>query len=276
VTPLPPSSRRHDPTGSLGRAFAADLAAADLDPGPGDATPVTDDKLAEFDEPVRRYLRFMGVVDRPRAWSFRVRLRGRFRRRGDGPWMAAEAWQYNSAIDVARVFTMRVTMARVLPMIGHDTYVRGQGRMVGKLLGVVKVADGSGDEFDIGELVTYLNDAILLSPSMILGPSTTWSAVGDDAFDVALTDRGRTVRARVTIDDRGAPTDFATTDRWADLPSGLVRARWRTPVARWLTVDGRPFPGEVPATWDLDDGPLVYLEGAFEPASFVENVAPTG
>ena len=47
----------------------------------------------------------MGVVGRPRDWSFRVEPRGRFRTARDAPWKAVEALQYTSGSpDVARLF----------------------------------------------------------------------------------------------------------------------------------------------------------------------------
>ncbi len=39
--------------------------------------------------------------------------------------MPAEVWQYNSAVEVARVFHMRIDFAGVVPMVGRDTYLRG-------------------------------------------------------------------------------------------------------------------------------------------------------
>jgi hypothetical protein len=157
-------------------------------------------------------------------------------------------------------------------MVGTDTYLDGHGRMLGKLLDRIVVADGSGDEFDVGELTTYLNDAVLLAPSMLLGPSTSWQRVDDGSFDVHMTDAGRTVTARVFVDDRGAPYDFSTTDRYADLPGGLVRAEWRTPIQGWEVVDGRALPRRVSAVWQLPQGPLPYLEGTL--TDLEHNVAP--
>ena len=258
----------------LYRQFLGDVAAASLPDGPGDDSPVTEEEIADLDEPVQRYLRFMGVVGRPRVWSFEGRFAGRFRQRVDGPWMDAVAFQYNTRLDVARIFTMRLRAAKVVPMIGHDTYVRGSGRMLGKVFGLFTVADGSGKEFDIGELTTYLNDAILLAPSMVLGPDTSWTGTGENSFEVRLTDRGRQVTAQVSLDDRGAPIDFSTFDRWAALPGGPVRARWHTPVPQWSTVEGRPFPGPAEVTWDLDDGPFTYIRGGFVPGSVRYDVAP--
>ncbi len=189
--------------------------------------------------------------------------------------MPAEAWQYNSGLEIGRVFVTRLRFAGVVPMIGRDTYLRGHGRMLGSLFGRVTVADGQGDEFDLGELTTYLNDALLIAPSMLLRPTTTWSGVDEHTFDVTLTDAGRTVTGRVDLDERGAPRDFSTTDRFADLPCGLIRAEWRTPVQRWELVDGRPLPGPFGAIWQLPEGPLPYIEGRLAPGSVTFNVAPT-
>ncbi|MFI5040304.1 MAG: DUF6544 family protein [Acidimicrobiales bacterium] len=253
--------------------LAEEVAAAGLAGGPGDATPVTEDDLAGFPDVVQRYLRFMGVVGRPRDWSFRAHFVGRFRLRPKLGWMPAEAWQYNSGLAIARIFVMRLRFAGIVPMIGCDTYVGGHGRMLGKLLDRITVADGSGEEFDIGELTTYLNDAVLIAPSMLLNPATTWAGVDDHSFDVTLRDAGRSVTGRVFLDGNSAPRDFSTTDRYADLPGGLVRAEWRTPVASWERVGGRTLPGPFGAVWHLPGGPLPYIEGRLAPGS-VESTLP--
>jgi hypothetical protein len=145
-------------------------------------------------------------------------------------------------------------------MWGWDTYRRGSGRMRGKLLNVVTVADGTGPAFDTSELVTWLNDAVLLAPAMLLAHRTVWEATGDDGFRVSVTDAGRTVGAEVLLDDDGRPRDFRTDDRWADLPGGLLRAPWSTPVQGWTVVDGRARPTGGAAVWHLPDGKYRYVE----------------
>lgn len=278
-----PGPGRTGRTGDRGlvEAFRARVAAAGLPSGPGDERMITEADLAGLDEPVQRYLRFMGVVGRPRTWSFTARFAGRFRLRPGIPWLAAEALQYDSLLPGAdgaqrasRIFTMRLRLAQVVSMLGHDTYLAGRGRMLGKLAGRWTVADGAGPEMDLSELSTWLNDALLLAPSMLLRAGTTWRALDPDRFEVTVTDSGHTVRAEVTIDEQGAPVDVATTDRWAALPDGLVQARWHTPIRWWIDVDGRPFPGPGPAVWDLPDGPLTYVDGRFIPGSVVVNVPP--
>ncbi|HEY5853232.1 MAG TPA: DUF6544 family protein, partial [Aldersonia sp.] len=148
------------------------------------------------------------------------------------------------------------------------SYLNGRGQMVGKLFDRFTVADGQGEEFDIGELTTYLNDAVLLAPSMLLEPHVAWEEVDDASFIVALTDSGRTVSARVDVDERGAPMGFVSSDRFADLPGGPVRAPWRTPVESWGTSGDRPIPGRVSAIWELPDGPMTYVEGRLHDIRF--------
>lgn len=262
------------PHDGLGRRFTEAVATAELSSGPGDESVVTADEIAHLPSVVRRYLHFMGVVGQPRAWSFRVRFHGKFwLRRGLG-WMPAEAWQYNSAIRIGRVFVIRIHFAGAIPMYGRDTYVRGHGRMTGKLFDRLTVVQGHGPQFDIGELTTYLNDAIMLAPSMLLMPSTTWTEVDSHSFEITLLDAGRSVTGRVYTNDNGAPFDFSTTDRFADLPSRLVRAEWRTPVHNWHSIDGRVVPGQVSALWRLADGDLPYIKGGFVPNSLALNISP--
>ncbi|MGY1753381.1 DUF6544 family protein [Blastococcus sp. SYSU D01042] len=243
------------------RAFVRGVAAAGLSDIPRIADVVTDDDIADLPQPVRRYLHAMGVVGRPRTRSFRAHLRGRFRRGPDGRWMPCDAWQFNGVEEIARLFRMRLLVAGAVPMWGWDTYRGGHGRMRGKLLGLVPVADGSGPEFDSSELVTWLDDAVLMAPGMLLDPRVSWTATGEDSFRVALADAGRTVVAEVLLDADGLPRDVRTEDRWADLPGGLVRAVWSTPVLHWVTVDGRPRLGRACAVWHLPDGStLTYGE----------------
>jgi hypothetical protein len=215
------------------RAFSRTVAAAGLPGAPPLAAPVTEVDLAGLPPAAARYLRAMGVVGRPRTWSLRAHFVGRFRLAPTQPWMSVDAWQYNSSADVARLFRMRLMFARVVPMWGWDTYRGGRGRMRGKVLNLIPVADGSGPEFDTSELVTWLNDGVLMAPAMLLDTRTSWDAVSDDSFHVSVTDAGRTVSAEVFLDEDDRPRDFRTEDRYADLPGGLVRAPWSTPEGEY-------------------------------------------
>ncbi len=246
-------------------------------PAPGAPLPtITEADLAPLPEPAQRYLRFMGVVGRPRDGSFRLGLTGRFKVGWKSPWRPCEVWQYDTSPEITRTFLMRMSFAG-LPIIGRDTYRDGHGRMRGKLLGLVTVIDGSGPEFDISELVTYLNDLVLLAPSMLLVPAVTFAPVDGRSFDLALTDHGHAVKARVFLDERAAPVDFETTDRFCDDPADrkrLVRTRWTTPIAGFQDVDGRKLPTAGQAVWHPADRDFPYIEFAISAGAVAYNVPP--
>lgn len=235
---------------------------------PASTDVVSEDRVAHLPQPVQRYLRFMGVVGAPATGSLRAHLRGEFRMRPGQRFMRADMWQYNTSLPLARVFWMRIDMAGgLLPMVGRDSYLDGHGRMLGKLFDTVVVADGQGEPFDIGELTTWLNDAVLMAPSMLLRSSVTFEEIDERTFSLTLSDAGRSVSARVTLDERGAPMDFETEDRYADLPGGPVRTRWSTPIDGWQEVGGRHIPTRGAAVWHLPDGDFTYATLEFAPDS---------
>jgi len=264
------------------RKFMRELAVMGLprSPRPGaDVAPVTGADLQGLPDSVRRYLRFMRVEGRPRDWSFIVGFHGRFRRAARDRWMACEGWQYNTRLALARIFHMRIRFFGAVPVYGRDTYAGGRGRMLIRPLDLVTIGDGKGEAYDIGELVTYLNDGIMIAPSMLLVPEVQWSGVDAGSFGVSLSDHGRTVAARVFIDERGAPVDFETTDRFYSDPddaSKVTRCRWTTPITGYQEVGGRPLPIGGQAIWHPPGGDLAYAQLTFDLSSIAFNVPPGG
>jgi hypothetical protein len=261
---------------ALCEQLAADVSTLGLSAGPAWPPPATEAQLGGLPGAAQRYLRFMGVAGRPADWSFLAHVTGKFRLRPGLPWMRCQAWQYNNGLSVARLFHMRIYAAGVLPMTGRDAYAGGRGRMLAKLAGLVTVADSAGPETDMSELVTYLNDAVFLAPSMLLVPAVQWAPVDDRSFEVTLEDSGHRVTARVFLDERGAPVNFSTEDRWCDLPGGPVRMRWSTPVGGWTEVNGRWQATRGAAIWHMPDGPFCYAVFRFPPGAISYNVPPAG
>jgi hypothetical protein len=258
----------------LARSFARELHEAQLPAAPPAAEMVDEQSIAGLPEPVKRYLRFMGAVGRPRDWALRAHFRARFRRE-PGEWLDCEAFQYDSRRQVSRLFVMQLSLKRLLPVTVRDTYLSGHGRMRAKAFDLFPVVDATGPELDVGELVTYLNDAILMAPSLLLGPETTWQEVDSTTFDVALRDGNLSVKARVWLDEAGAPRDFSTTDRFYDTPDGKrLRTEWRTPVSGWQAVDGRKIPTSAVAVWQLPEGPFMYAHFLMDPSQIAFNVPP--
>jgi hypothetical protein len=251
---------------SFGRRFQRELSRQGVVTPELALAPVEVASVASLPAPVQRYLDFMRVVGRPRDVSLRAAFSAHFRL-DRGVWGPCEVEQYSARAPVVRVFMMRLRLKRILPVTVRDEYVRGQGRLEAKAFDWLRVAEQHGYELDVGELVTYLNDAILMAPSLLLGPETTWAEVDASSFDVTLTDTAMTVKARVVLDARGAPTNFITTDRFFDAAHGRrVRTEWQTPVDGWQEAAGRMLPTRARAVWQLPTGEFPYADFCFDPA----------
>ncbi|MBK8011301.1 MAG: hypothetical protein IPK13_08115 [Deltaproteobacteria bacterium] len=244
----------------------------------GQQKTILESDLAALPASVQRYMRYMGVLGRPRDWSFRAGFTGRFKTKREAPWRPCEVWQYDVGSPITRLFYLRIFLGRVLPVIGRDLYYEGQGQMVVRLFDWVTVVDRRGLELDTGELVTYLNDLVLIAPSMLLQPNVAWRAgVDENSFDVSLTDAGRTVTARVSVDSDGAPVNFETDDRFFEETGAAERwrrTRWSTPRPRFEALDGRQVLARGQAVWHLPGVDLPYAEFDLVPGSLVFNVRP--
>jgi hypothetical protein len=234
--------------------------------------------LASLPEPAQRMMKFAGIVGTEPVWSLRARWYGRFRLEERQPWLDCEAWHYDLASPLTRIFHMRLRMAGVLPVLVRDCYVGGHGRTLARALDAFPVADDTSEETAIGQLVTYLNDAVLLAPSLLLGPHVSIQSAGEDSFEVALRDSGRRVSASVEVDHMGRVTQFFTNDRFMRDPARPERMRrtaWSTPVHGWQYVKGRMLPTRADAVWHVPGGgDFCYAEFHLSPAELALNVAP--
>jgi hypothetical protein len=256
-----------------------EIASARLVPGSPPVELITEAELAALPSAARRMMEFRDLrAGVPKTWSLQVGWRGHFRLGPDRPWLKVEAVQFNTRQPIARVFHMRARM-KSLPALARHTYLSGRGRMDVKVCNLVPVADGKGPEFDRGELITWVNDCVLFAPSMLLGTATAWSHVDPRTFDMTFTDQGRSVSARVFVDEAGAPMDFQTTDRFVQDPYDpkhpLVRGRWTTPIDGWRHSHGRPLLVRGRGMWHLPAGEFVYAELEPDPTTVGFDVFPT-
>jgi hypothetical protein len=255
--------------------FAGEVAASGLPLGPGAAAAVGEEDISALPRPVQRYLRRMGVLEHPRDWSFRMHCVGRFKPALEAEWKPAESWQYNSALDVARIYHMKLQFYGI-PVVGRDIYLRGAGHLAIRPLDLVTVEHDMGPAFDRAELVSWLDDALLFAPSMLLGAKTEWRAADDDAFDVSFTDSSLTVSAHVALDRRGTPLEVTTDNRAArdSRTKRVHRARWSTPVPGWQVVEGHRVPTRARAVWHLPSGDFAYAELDIGASDLAFNVSP--
>ncbi|MGX5654828.1 DUF6544 family protein [Geodermatophilus nigrescens] len=260
----------HTPTPP--RAFTRRLAVTGLSAQETSVLPVTEDQLADLPSAGVRYAEAMGVLGRPRTWSLCAHLVSRVRRREGGPWTHADTWQFNTADPVTRLVRSRVRLAGLVPVEVWDTY-RGEPRhAIEAHSGSVSVADGAGPELVRNHLESWLEDAVLMAPAMLLHRWIGWEDLGEDRFAVSVTDGGRSAAVVVALDGLGHPLELWTQDRWVVQPGGPARTSCSTVPCGWVVADGRPRVVGSTATWHLPRGDVTSV--STEVAALALDVPP--
>ncbi len=220
----------------------------------GDAAILRDADLTGLPAPVRRWLSASGAVGRPRARTVRLRQRGGMRTSPGGAYMPAEAQQDFTVDEPGFVWAVDVTMMGV-PVVGRDTFVNGEARMLIKAAGLVTLADGTGPKFDQGAALRYLGE-IVWFPSAALSPSISWEPINDRLAKATLTVRGAAVSAVFDIDERGRVAGMSAQRYF----NGETLETWVIPIAAWKTIRGIEMPVRGGAVWKLAAGDFDYYQ----------------
>ena len=162
-------------------------------------------------------------------------------------------------------------------MVGSDIYQNGQGNMKGKLMRLITIFDEKGKTFDIGELTTYLNDAFLLFPWIIIHQKNrfTWNENANGVLGFKFTDHGMTVGGDLYFDEEGLLTNYITTDRYLNRdkqnPDKYIQTKWSTPIGEYKEFEGQLLPTFGQAIWHYDDVEFCYAKFRVEKIEFDVN-----
>lgn len=223
---------------------------------PATSDVVTEQELAVLPEPVRRWLRWAGVVGTERPRTVRLTQEGRFRLGSDRAWMPFTAEEFFSTDPPGFVWRTSMRMAPGIDIVGRDRYADGRGSIEMRLLGLIPVAQAKGDQLDQGALPRYLNETMWF-PAAALGPAIRWTAIDADSARATISDDDATASAIFLFDAQGRPVDMRA-ERY-DMGSGKL-ARWSTPLSAYGEFGGIRIPTEGQGVWKYEGGDFSYIE----------------
>jgi uncharacterized protein DUF6544 len=254
---------------SLGSRFRDDVNRA-LGPAPTAALVVEAD-LASLPPPVGRYLRYAGVLGKPRVHDVLAEFSGQIRAKPDGAWLDFRARQRNFFAQRARYFYLEASMFG-LPVRAYHRYAAGTATMEVKALSLVTLVDARGNEMDTSETVTMLNDMCVLAPATLLDPTLRWEALDTRSARVTFENAGHRVSAVLLFDAEGKLESFYSDDRYLSSDGKtFTRYRWTTPLSDYQEFGGMRLAKHGVASWRMPAGELVY--GRFELERVHYNVA---
>ncbi|MCR4399299.1 MAG: hypothetical protein QHH05_03330 [Syntrophomonadaceae bacterium] len=225
-------------------------------PGRGGEEVIGEEELAQLPPPVQRYLRFSGVIRRPRVAGLRLQQSGEFRLGPDKKWMPFTAEQFYRVDPPGFAWYARMRMTPGLPIRVEDRYAQGRGSVRASLLGVIPMARGLGPEIDQAALLRYLNE-MMWFPTALLQHRVTWEAIDDVSARATITDGDTSVSGVFHFDGQGRLVNFVA-QRYRMVNGGFSLDTWSTPILEYAEFDGFRLPAEGNAVWNLPEGDFVY------------------
>jgi hypothetical protein len=228
---------------------------------------LTDADIQSLPQPVQKYLRYCGVVNKPKVKNVRIEFEGRMRSKKKD-WFPFTTVQYNFFDEPARLFFMKAKMFGIT-VPGYHDYQQAAAGMNIKLFGLFPVVQVSGAAMNRAETVTLFNDMCLMVPASLIDKRIEWIPVDSLSAKAIFTNGANKITATLYFNQLGQLVNFISDDR-TDV-NEMKQYRFSTPVKEYRRMGEINIMKYGEAVWHYPDGEFVY--GEFNLTSIEYNVS---
>lgn len=215
---------------------------------------LTEADLLHLPLPVKRYLVYVGAVNKPKVTNVHIVFDGQMREKGKD-YFQFTSEQYNFFDDPTRLFFMKGKMFGVI-VPGYHRYINGTATMDIRFFGLFPIVQKAGDVMNKAETVTLFNDMCLLAPATLIDKRIQWQPVDNNSVKAVFTNRGISISAILYFNAQGQLIDFISNDRTA--VSDMKSYPFSTPVHAYRNINGFNLMSAGDAVWHYPDGKFVY------------------
>lgn len=215
---------------------------------------ITENDLQPLPAPVQRYLRYAGVLNKPRVYSMKAVFEGQMRSRKQN-WFQFTSQQYNFFDNYTRLFFMKGRM-KGIEVPGYHAYQDGTASMHIKLFGLFSIVRQQGPVMFKTETVTMFNDMCLMAPATLIDKRIQWQAVNDTSVHAVFTNNGVSIGATLYFNGEGQLVNFISADR-TDVNENK-QYQFSTPVKDYRNFNGIKLAACGEGVWHYADGPFIY------------------
>ena len=221
-------------------------------------TLLSEDSIKDLPEPVKKYIRYAGCLNKPIVHHFRIDFSGKIRSHEKKDWMQLTSEQYNFIPAPTRLFYLDATM-KGLPVAGFHCFKNGIAYMDIRLLSMFTVEFQKGEVMNESETVTFFNDMCVMAPATLIDSRIEWLEVENNKVKVSFTNKGITVSAWLYFNEKGELVNFVSEDRSALLEDGTTKKlKWSTPLRDYKTINGYKLASYAEAIYTYPDGDFTY------------------
>jgi hypothetical protein len=215
---------------------------------------LTEADLQSLPEPVKHYLRYAGVLNKPKVKNVRIVFDGEMRDKGRD-WFPFHSEQYNFFDEPTRLFFMKAKMFG-LTVLGYHKYSTATAMMDIRLFGLFPVVKQSGETMDKAETVTLFDDMCLMAPATLIDKRIQWQEIDNTSTKATFTNAGITITAILYFNEQGQLIDFTSDDRTAI--TDMKQYRFSTPAIDYKNINGINIMTRGETIWHYPDGNFTY------------------
>ena len=230
-------------------------------------TPFNATELIGLPEPVVRYFSF--ALEPGRRWVTGANLRfaGTFAAKPN-VWSPFTSEQDVSTRPPGFVWDARITMMHVVPVRVRDSYVNGEGAMVGTAAALIRIVNQHGTpEMAEASLQRFLAEAVWYPMALLPRAGLSWSPLDDSTARVTIVDGATTASLDMKFNTRGEIVGLAG-KRYRDSDGRPVLTLWIGSFSEYQANDGMMVPTVGEVAWMLPTGRVPYWRGRLINARF--------
>lgn len=204
--------------------------------------------------PVQQYLKYTGVIGKPRVNNMKIVFEGQMREKGK-EYFPFTSEQYNFFVDPTRLFFMKGKMFGIV-VPGYHKYRNSSASMDIRFFGLFPITKKSGEVMDRAETVTLFNDMCLFAPATLIDKRIKWQPVNDNSVIAIFNNQNISISATLYFNQAGQLVNFISNDRAS--VSDMKNYPWSTPILAYKSINGHNLMAEGDAIWHYPDGEFVY------------------
>jgi hypothetical protein len=215
---------------------------------------LTEADIQTLPDLVQAYLRYVGVLNKPKVKNVRVVFEGAMRDKGKD-WFKFTSQQYNFFDIPTRLFFMKGRMFGIT-VPGYHAYKNGTAAMQVKLFGLFSIIDAKENVLNKAETVTVFNDMCLTAPATLIDKRIRWQPIDASSVKATFTVNDISISAILYFNEKGQLINFLSNDRYAI--ADMKQYPFLTPVSQYKNINGYNLPAYGEAVWRYPDGDFSY------------------
>ena len=209
------------------------------------------EQLSGLPEPVQRYFRHVLKDGQPFISYVRLTHDGQFRAGLDKDFTNIEGEQYFTAEKPGFIWKGTTSM-----FTARDMYLGDQGRLIVTLFSLYNIVNGSGENFNEGELQRWLGESVWFPTNLLPNERTQWSPIDANSAKLSFKYRDVSFSCVATFNEVGEITQMETKRFFGD----EKRESWLCKPADYREINGVIIPMKAEVIWKLEKGEVSYAK----------------